>query len=135
MILGVTRSISGELLQSIVAVLQPNFAVEVIENTAAQLRAGISSGRNNVSLLSFRDWEPGSNIVYLYDEQLVMFVLAQHPLASKIDVKPEELAAEVMIARRSCEFLSATSRFFTKHSGRHCGLPSAATATTVAYGW
>ena len=88
MILGVTRSISGELLQSIVAVLQPNFAVEVIENTAAQLRAGISSGRNNVSLLSFRDWEPGSNIVYLYDEPLVMFVSAQRPLPSKIDVKP-----------------------------------------------
>lgn len=118
LILGVTRSIASELLQSIVGALQPNFAVEVIENTAAELKAGISSGRNNVSLLSFKDWKPASNIVHLYDEPLVMFVSAQHPFAAKAEVKPEELAAEVMIARRSCEFLGATSRFFTQHGVR-----------------
>src|SRR3546814_9297990 len=33
-------------------------------------------------------------------------------------VGPEELAAETMIARRSCEFLDATSRFFTRHGVR-----------------
>ena len=118
LILGVTRSIAGELLQSIVGVLKPKFAVEVIENNAAELRAGISSGRTNLSLLSFPDWPPASNIVLLYDEPIVMFVSAQHPLAAKIEVKPEELAADVMIARRSCEFLGATSRFFTKHGVR-----------------
>ena len=118
LILGVTRSIAGELLQSIVGVLQPKFAVKVIENTAAELMAGISSGRTNLSLLYFRDWNRAANIVHLYDEPMVMFVSAQHPFAAKIEVRPEELAAEVMIARRSCEFLGATSRFFTKHGVR-----------------
>ena len=118
LVLGVTRSISGELLQSIVAAFQPGFAVEVIENSSAELRASISSGRANISLLSFRDREPATNIVHLYDEPLVMFVSTQHRFAAKIEVNPEELAAEVMIARRSCEFLSATSRFFTKHGVR-----------------
>ena len=43
---------------------------------------------------------------------------ADHPLAGRIEVAPEELAAETMIARRSCEFLDATSRFFTRHGVR-----------------
>src|SRR3546814_13572376 len=47
-----------------------------------------------------------------------MFIAADHPLAGRIEVGPEELAAETMIARRSCEFLDATSRFFTRHGVR-----------------
>ena len=38
---------------------------------------------------------------------------------------PEELAAEVMIARRSCEILEQTRRFFTRHQVRpRFSLPS-----------
>ena len=49
---------------------------------------------------------------------MTMFVAVDHPLAGRIEVRPEELAAETMIARRSCEFLDATSRFFTRHGVR-----------------
>ena len=47
-----------------------------------------------------------------------MFVGTGHPLAGQDVVSPEELAPETMIARRSCEFLDATSRFFTRHRVR-----------------
>src|SRR3546814_18897196 len=47
-----------------------------------------------------------------------MLIAADHPLAGRGQVTPEELAAETMIARRSCEFLDATSRFFTQHRVR-----------------
>ena len=47
-----------------------------------------------------------------------MFVSAQHPFAAIVQVKPEELAAEVMITRRSSEFLGATSCFFTQQRVR-----------------
>ena len=54
----------------------------------------------------------------LLDEPYTMLVPAAHPLAGRDKVAPEELAAEVMIARRSCEILDQTSRFFTRHQVR-----------------
>lgn len=115
---GIIRSVPGELLQAIVAVLRPGFAIELIENNDSELRAGLGSGRINMALVPLRASERGEHVVPLYEEPLAMFVAADHPLAGRIEVAPEELAAETMIARRSCEFLDATSRFFTRYGVR-----------------
>src|SRR3546814_18551038 len=66
-----------------------------------------------MALVPLRDGERGDHVTPLYAEPLTMFIASDHPLAGRIEVGPEELAAETMIARRSCEFLAATSRFFT----------------------
>lgn len=116
--LGVIRSVPGELLQSIAAALRPSFAIELIENSDAELRAALGSGRIHMAIAVLRPGERGGHIVPFYDEPLTMFVGADHPLAGRIEVTPDELAAETMIARRSCEFLGATSRFFTRHGVR-----------------
>jgi len=116
--LGVIRSVSSELLQAIVAPLRPGFAIEIVESSESDLRSAVGSGRVNAALLPLRLDERGPHIVALYEEPLTMFVAADHPLAGRIEVAPEELAAETMIARRSCEFLDATSRFFTRHGVR-----------------
>src|SRR3546814_18953613 len=71
-----------------------------------------------MALVPLRDGERGGHVTPLYAEPLAMFIAADHPLAGRIEVGPEELAAETMIARRSCEFLDATSRFFTRHGVR-----------------
>ena len=71
-----------------------------------------------MALLPLRAGERGPHVMPLYEEPLSMFVAADHPLAGRIEVAPEELAAETMIARRSCEFLDATSRLFTRHGVR-----------------
>ncbi|MEQ8309600.1 MAG: LysR family transcriptional regulator [Sphingopyxis sp.] len=116
--LGVIRSVPGELLQAIAAALRPSFAIELIENSDAELRAALGSGRIHMAITVLRPGERGGHIVPLYEEPLTMFVAADHPLVGRIEVTPDELAAETMIARRSCEFLGATSRFFTRHGVR-----------------
>lgn len=116
--LGIIRSAPGELLQSIAAALRPAFAIELNENSDSELRAALGSGRINMALVPLRPDERGAHILPLYDEPLAMFIASDHPLAGRIEVGPEELAAETMIARRSCEFLDATSRFFTRHGVR-----------------
>ncbi|MDO9367477.1 MAG: LysR family transcriptional regulator [Sphingopyxis sp.] len=116
--LGIIRSAPGELLQAIVAALRPGFAIELVENSDSELRAALGSGRINMALLALRPGEHGGHIRPLYGEPLAMFIASDHPLAGRIEVGPEELAAETMIARRSCEFLDATSRFFTRHGVR-----------------
>lgn len=114
--LGIIRSVPGELLQQIVAVLRPAFAIELIEGGDGELRAAIGNGRIHMALLPLRAGERSA--IPLYEETVSMFVSAGHPLANRIEVAPEELAAETMIARRSCELLDATSRFFTRHGVR-----------------
>ena len=116
--LGIIRSAPGELLQAIAAALRPGFSIELVENSDSELRSALGSGRLHMALVALRDGERGEHVVPLYEEPLAMFVAADHPLAGRIEVAPEELAAETMIARRSCEFLDATSRFFTRHGVR-----------------
>lgn len=115
---GTIRSAPGELLQALATVLRPGFAIELAESTESDLRSAVGSGRVNMALLPLRPDERGPHILPLYEEPLTMFVATDHPLAGRIEVAPEELAAETMIARRSCEFLDATSRFFTRHGVR-----------------
>lgn len=116
--LGVIRSAPAELLQAIAAALRPSFAIELVENSDSELRAALGSGRIHIALVPLRPGERGDHVRPLYEEPLAMFIAADHPLAGRIEVGPEELAAETMIARRACEFLDATSRFFTRHGVR-----------------
>lgn len=116
--LGVIRSTPGAFLQAVVTALRPGFAIELIENSDSELRAALGNGRINMALVPLRSGERGDHVMPLYAEPLAMFIAADHPLAGRIEVGPEELAAETMIARRSCEFLDGTSRFFTRHGVR-----------------
>jgi len=116
--LGIIRSVPGELLQTIVRILRPGFSIELVESRDSELRAALGSGRLKMALLPLRAGERGPHVTPLYEEPLSMFVASDHPLAGRVEVAPEELAAETMIARRSCEFLDATSRFFTRHGVR-----------------
>lgn len=116
--LGTIRSVAGALFQSIAALLARDFAIEISENSDSELRAAIHAGRLHMALVPLRAGEREAHVVSLYQEPIVMFVPAAHPLAGQGEVPPEQLAPETMIARRSCEFLDATSRFFTRHRVR-----------------
>jgi len=116
--LGTIRSAPGEFFQTIAALLARDFAIEISENSDSELRAAIQGGRLNMALIPLRQGEREPNVVPLYEEPILMFVGAGHALAGQGEVAPEQLAPETMIARRSCEFLDATSRFFTRHRVR-----------------
>lgn len=116
--LGTIRSVPGEILQNIAALLARDFGLEISENSESELRAAIHGRRLHMAIVPLRPGERAPDVVPLYEEPFVMFVAADHPLAGRDEVDPEELASETMIARRSCELLDATSRFFTRRRVR-----------------
>jgi DNA-binding transcriptional LysR family regulator len=116
--LGTIRSVPGAFFQTVAALLSRDFALEISENSDFELRAAVHGGRLNAAIAPLRSGERDPHMIALYEEPIVMFVGADHPLAGHGEVAPEELAPETMIARRSCEFLDATSRFFTRHRVR-----------------
>lgn len=116
--LGTIRSVPGEFFQIVATLLSRDFALEISENSDSELRAAIHGGRFNIALVPLRQGEREPSVIPLYEEPFVMLVAADHPLAGQGEVGPEELATETMIARRSCELLDATSRFFTRHRVR-----------------
>lgn len=116
--LGVIRSVSGDHLQDLIQILSATFEIELIEGSDAELRAALKSGRADMILTLLRDGEQGPHILPLLDEPYVMLLPKEHYMADQAELIAEELAAEVMIARRSCEMLDATSRFFSQRGVR-----------------
>lgn len=116
--LGAIRSVPGEFFQAVAALLARDFRIEISEDNDSGLRADVHGGRLQMAIVPLRPGEREPHVVPLYEEPFVMFVAAGHPLAGRGEVGPEELAPETMIARRSCELLDATSRFFTHHRVR-----------------
>ena len=111
--LGVIRSVCNPMLQGIVSILGRDFGIELIEGTDYELRAGLANGRVQMALTLLRAQESGLSARALWREPYQMFVGTRHRLAGRASVRPEDLASEIMIARRSCEILEETSRFFT----------------------
>ncbi len=116
--LGAIRSIPAELVETVVRALNENTGIELIDGSDADLRAAFSQGRIDMTLGLLRPDETGPAIFAIIEEPYVLLASSNHPLAGKKRVTPEELATEIMIARRSCELLDETSRFFTRHQVR-----------------
>lgn len=116
--LGVLRSVSDDHLQRLIQLLSAQFEIELIEGSDTDLRAALKSGRANMILTLLRDSEKGPHILPLLAEPYVMLLPKDHAMAGQDELIAEELAAEIMIARRSCELLDATSRFFSQRGVR-----------------
>lgn len=86
------------------------------EAADAELRRRLAEHRLDAVLTTLRGAEAGAQV--LLEEGYAMILPAAHRLAGREMLQPEELAGETMIARRSCEILSETSRFFTARGVR-----------------
>lgn len=115
--LGLIRSLSGNMAQSMVASLSEDYEIEIVEGSHHDLRTALASGRIDAAITLLRNDEGAEHCHALFHEPYVMLVADAHPLAGKT-VAPADFAAEVMIARRSCERLQDTSRFFTRNGVR-----------------
>jgi len=113
---GLIRTVPGAAMQAFVGALARHVTMELVEGTDAELRAELADGRLHLMLGLLKAGEHDG--LELVEEPYVMLVPAAHPLAGCDPVLPEELASEIMIARRSCEILDETSRFFTRHQVR-----------------
>jgi DNA-binding transcriptional LysR family regulator len=93
--------------------------LEIIEKDAASLLRAARQGRIDCALIDYAVHDTdGLEIFPLLREEYGVLLPARHRLAGQAMVEPEDLAGEVMIARRSCERLRETSAFFTSRGVR-----------------
>ncbi|MDK2758080.1 MAG: LysR family transcriptional regulator [Blastomonas fulva] len=117
-ILGVMPTLAiGKLAQAIGQVT--GLELEIIEKDAASLLRAVRQGRIDCALTDHAAHDvEGLRILPLSHEDYGVLLPDGHRLAAQAVVDAEDLAGEVMIARRSCERLRETSAFFISRGVR-----------------
>lgn len=115
--LGVLASIAARTVTAIAA----HYAgygtalLTLTDASDADLRRRLAEHRLDAIVTTLRTAQEGE---VLWEEGYAMLLPSAHRLAGQALLLPEELAGETMIARRSCEILAETSRFFTARGVR-----------------
>ena len=113
--LGVLETLALDWLEGIVAGYVGAEPLELIEGSARELQAALASESLDLALTLL---PPGGQGQALLTEPYCMALPAAHPLAGAERIAARDVAGETMIARRSCEVLGETSRFFTERGVR-----------------
>lgn len=113
--LGTLASISSAMLLRLRAAFGEGRPLVIIEGTDAELRRRFGAQQLDAVLTLLN---PGEDARFSLEEDYVVLMSRRHPLAGRRDVAAEELSTETMVARRSCELLGETSRFFTARGVR-----------------
>lgn len=119
--IGLLNSVPGALVATAVQRIDlgENCAgLELVSSSERELAALLARGRIDVALTLV---ERGGNRFLeepILHEGYALALPADHKLADREFIGPEEIASDVMIVRRHCEALSETSRFFTEHGVR-----------------
>ena len=111
--LGVLDTVSTDWLERAVAAYAGEEPLELTEGSERELSAALASGSIDLALTLV-----GEGAEALLEEDYCMALPAAHPLAGEAWVEAADLAGDTMIARRACEVLADTSRFFTRHGVR-----------------
>lgn len=111
--LGVLDTVSTGWLERAVAAYGGEEPLELTEGSERELAAALASGSIDLALTLV-----GEGAEALLEEDYCMALPAAHPLAGEAWVEAADLAGDTMIARRACEVLADTSRFFTRHGVR-----------------
>lgn len=89
------------------------------ERDETRLRQELRQGQTDAAIVIRSGGEPDNlRFIDLFIEDYLMMLPCDHPLATRKMIQAEELADEVMIARRSCELLGYTSDYFTSRGVR-----------------
>jgi DNA-binding transcriptional LysR family regulator len=116
--LGVLESISTGWLEKVVARYDGNEPLDLTEGSERELQSALANGSLDLALTLVSRKAPRGTSDVLFDEDYCLALPASHPLATQSSVRVEAVAVETMIARRACEVLGETSRFFTEHGVR-----------------
>lgn len=117
--LGVLPSLDTALLARLCREFgQGDRRLALVEGSDAELRRRLSEHRLDAALTLLRPEDSERGALALVEEDYALMLPAGHALASRAAVEPREVAGETMIARRSCEVLGETSRFFTQRGVR-----------------
>lgn len=92
--------------------------LELVEGRERDLLERLGSGRIDVALSILHDEQVRFVQHGIFTEGYALALPRNHRLADREVIATEELASESMIARRQCEILAETSRFFTARGVR-----------------
>lgn len=116
--LGVLATIATAMLEVAIAGYDGAEPVEIVEGGERELTAGLAAGQIDLALTLLRAGETRFQRESLFVEGYRLTLPAGHALAERDSIAAEEVAGETMIARRACEVLADTSRFFTERGVR-----------------
>ncbi|MHB9880418.1 LysR family transcriptional regulator [Pacificimonas sp. ICDLI1SI03] len=119
--LGLIDTLASALVERIVCEylgLPDALPLIVKEGREAEIARALSNHEVDAALTILDSQMQAAGAVALVDEPYVLMVPDSHPIAGRGRVAPEEVSGEIMIARRSCEVLVETSKFFTSHGIR-----------------
>lgn len=111
--LGVLVSLSSAQVAALA--MRSGRALTMVEGSDGELRRRLSERQIDAALTLLR---PGEEAPVLIEEPYAMILPATHRLAGRARLCAEDVAGETMIARRSCEILAETSRWFTARGVR-----------------
>lgn len=116
--LGVVASISTAMLSSLMRSSAGAQPLVLAEGTDAELRRKLGEGQFDAILTLLRPEDADRPSLPLIEEGYRLFLPQGHALAGAAQVEAGDVAADTMIARRSCEILGETSRWFTQRGVR-----------------
>jgi len=118
--LGVLESFASPLLEQCVTAIKteiPNCLLMLDEGKENEILSELGKGKLDLALTILPIHYRGDHDM-LFEEDYCLMVPSHHPMAERSMVAAQDLANDTMIARRSCELLSQTSKFFTSHGVR-----------------
>jgi DNA-binding transcriptional LysR family regulator len=123
--LGVLETLPTSWLERVMQAYTGNETIELNEGSQRELQSALVNGSLDLAIMIV---EVGQAMPYeeMIQDDYCLALSANHPLASASLIEARQVANETMLARRSCERLSETSRFFTDRGVRpHFALRSA----------
>ncbi|MBB3860374.1 DNA-binding transcriptional LysR family regulator [Novosphingobium hassiacum] len=115
---GVVPSIATAMLSAIVRGSAGPQPLVLAEGTDAELRRRMGEGQVDAIITVLRAEDADRPSLPLIEEDYRLFLPEGHALAGAAQIEAGDVAAETMIARRSCEILGETSRWFTQRGVR-----------------
>lgn len=115
---GIIRSIATAYVEAALGSYEGAERPEITEGSVSDLATALARGQIDAAVtLTDVDGSRFSQTM-LYEEPYCLAMSLSHPLAVRSSIAANELADEPMIARRSCEMLLQTSRYFTERGVR-----------------
>lgn len=116
--LGVLESASSDWLEQSVGRYSGKEPLELTEGNERELQSALANGTVDLALTLIVPGDKRYQAEVLLEEDYCLALPATHRLAHAEFIVAADVAGETMIARRSCEVLAETSRFFTERGVR-----------------
>ena len=110
--IGLLSTLPGRLVErALTAAKATGERIEIVEGRQKDLHGLLERGRIDAAIGVVASEARAQRV--LFSESYGLVLPLSHPLAGRVEIEAEAVAAETMIVRRHCEALTETSRHFT----------------------